>query len=378
MKIFDFAFVLGGFPFSRPTGGDHIVFELCKGLRKRGYSVALIIMKRPHTWLHRLLGLDPKEYYHFAKPYVIMERKILYNYLLLIVRFLKKLDYDYSFLHSIKVYFLNKPSKKFLVKNLIATWWGTAFFVADGNFNAEKKFYLIQNEEDDPSFSGKLHAYAGKSYELPLEKIVINEYSKQRFNLDSDSKIKIGIDLNLFKITNPINNRDRKKILFTLRKASYKGAIYAIEAISLLHEEYPDLILMGFGNVEPFSVPDYVTYFYKPSDVEVSALYNECSIFISTSIVEGMPLMPLEAMACGAAVISSLNNGVVEYIKSDYNGILVPPRDSKAIERAIIEFYSNDERREKLARNGNLTANNYTYENMVEDFIRAVCKKESS
>ncbi|MEM0135232.1 MAG: glycosyltransferase family 4 protein [Thermoplasmatales archaeon] len=378
MKTFDFAFVLGSFPFSRPTGGDHIVFELCKDLRRRGYTVALIIMKRPHTWLRRFLGLDPEEYYHFPRPYVIMERKILYKYLLFIVRFLKKVNYDYSFLHSVKFYFLNKPSRKFLVKNLIATWWGTAFFVADGNFNATKRFYFIQNEEDDPSFSGKLHTHAGKSYELPLEKIVINEYLIHRFKLDSNSKIKIGIDLNLFKITNPINNRDRKKILFTLRKASYKGAIYAIETISLLHEKYPDLILMGFGDVDPSSVPNYVTYFYKPSDVEVSALYNECSVFVSPSLVEGFSLMPLEAMACGASVISSLNNGVVEYIKSDYNGILVPPRDSKAIERAIIEIYSNDERREKLARNGNLTANNYTYENMVEDFIRAVCSRELS
>ncbi|MEM0135461.1 MAG: hypothetical protein QXU18_09620 [Thermoplasmatales archaeon] len=56
----------------------------------------------------------------------------------------------------------------------------------------------------------------------------------------------------------------------------------------------------------------------------------------------------------------------------------MPQRDSKAIERPILYISSDDERREKLARNGNSTASNYTYENMVEDFIRGVCKKESS
>ncbi|MEM0135463.1 MAG: hypothetical protein QXU18_09630 [Thermoplasmatales archaeon] len=74
-----------------------------------------------------------------------------------------------------------------------------------------KRFYLIQNEEDESIFSGKLHTHVGKSYELLLEKIVINEYLIQRFNLVLNSKIKIGIDVNLFKITNPINKRDRKK-----------------------------------------------------------------------------------------------------------------------------------------------------------------------
>ncbi|MEM0135462.1 MAG: hypothetical protein QXU18_09625 [Thermoplasmatales archaeon] len=62
---------------------------------------------------------------------------------------------------------------------------------------------------------------------------------------------------------------------------------------------------MGFGDVDPSSVLDYVTYFYKPGDLEDSGLYDECSIFVSSSLAGGFSLIPLEAMACNAAEASS-------------------------------------------------------------------------
>ncbi|MEM0134004.1 MAG: glycosyltransferase family 4 protein [Thermoplasmatales archaeon] len=374
IEKFDFVFVLGSYPIYYPTRGDYIVFKLCEKLYEKGYRIGVFVMKPPHKWLG-ILGISDQYITIKLKLYSLLQNKLTCKYLFPILRYFRKTDYDYSFLRYTKVYFLSQPDGKFLVQNLIAAWWGTAYFVADDSFNAENKYYLIQNEENDPTFSGSLHEYASKSYELPLKKIVINETLAKRFKLNSSSKMRIGINLDLFKIINPINSRDRKKILFTLRVGKYKGAEYALEVISILHVKCPELILVGFGNMHPNRIPDYVTYYYMPSRSDVCKLYNECSIFVSTFIVEGFSLMPLEAMACGACVISSYNNGVVEYLKNDFNGLLVIPRDAAAIVTAVSSHISDDNRRKKLVINGNLTAESYTYDNMVEDFLQAISNR---
>ena len=47
--------------------------------------------------------------------------------------------------------------------------------------------------------------------------------------------------------------------------------------------------------------------------------------------VEGMPLPPLEAMACGCAVVVTDNGGINEYIKDGVNGLICPIRDSDCL-----------------------------------------------
>ncbi|MEM3830339.1 MAG: hypothetical protein QXP36_14165, partial [Conexivisphaerales archaeon] len=187
MEKFDFVFVIGTFPIYYPSGGDHIVFKLCEKLYEKGFRVGVFVMKPPHKWLVNL-GISNQYTTIKLKLYALLENRLTQKYLFPILRYLKKVDYDYSFLRYTKFYFLSQPEGRFLVQNLIATWWGTAYFVADSSFNAENRYYLIQNEEDDPTFSGSDHEYASKSYELPLKKIVINEAQAKRFKLNPSSK----------------------------------------------------------------------------------------------------------------------------------------------------------------------------------------------
>ncbi len=50
------------------------------------------------------------------------------------------------------------------------------------------------------------------------------------------------------------------------------------------------------------------------SDEELAGLYSHCSLFVAPSLHEGLGLPPLEAMACGAAVIGSDSSSLPEVI----------------------------------------------------------------
>jgi glycosyltransferase involved in cell wall biosynthesis len=69
--------------------------------------------------------------------------------------------------------------------------------------------------------------------------------------------------------------------------------------------------------------------------------YNAADYFvIPSSSGEGLPMVLLEAMACGLPVIATTVGGTPEIIKDMVNGVLVPPRNQKALAQTISKLLS--------------------------------------
>jgi len=70
-------------------------------------------------------------------------------------------------------------------------------------------------------------------------------------------------------------------------------------------------------------------------DEELAGLYAHCSLFVAPSLHEGLGLPPLEAMACGAAVIGSNSSSLPEVI--GYREALFDPRSRSSIAAKMYE-----------------------------------------
>ena len=76
-------------------------------------------------------------------------------------------------------------------------------------------------------------------------------------------------------------------------------------------------------------------------------------IFVLSSKWEGHPLALMEAMACATTAIATrCPTGPEEIIENGENGILVPVEDDEALSRAIVNFLSDEAKRERLAKEG--------------------------
>jgi glycosyltransferase involved in cell wall biosynthesis len=85
---------------------------------------------------------------------------------------------------------------------------------------------------------------------------------------------------------------------------------------------------------------------------DVPALLSVCDLVVLPSLVEGMPLAVLEAMAAGRAVVATRIGGTDEVVVDGGTGILVPPADAPALAAAIRDLLADRERMQRLGAAG--------------------------
>ncbi len=85
---------------------------------------------------------------------------------------------------------------------------------------------------------------------------------------------------------------------------------------------------------------------------DIPEIMLSLDIFVLSSLKEHFGRVIIEAMACGKPVIATNAGGVPEIVKDDYTGILVPPRDSEALARAIIDLSKDKKKVELMGARG--------------------------
>lgn len=96
------------------------------------------------------------------------------------------------------------------------------------------------------------------------------------------------------------------------------------------------------------------------TDEDLCALYSSCRAFIYPSIYEGFGLPPLEAMKCGAPVITSDIQSIAETTAGAAR--LVEPMDTAALARAIVHMLEDKNERAHLSQAGQARAQEFSWE----------------
>jgi len=177
-----------------------------------------------------------------------------------------------------------------------------------------------------------------------------------------------GVDLDRFNSkVQPLGvegiSGERPFIMFvgSLRSShAHKGVPILLEAFARLPvlERPPALVIVGEGDALPsyrvrareLGILQDVRFLGYVSDADLARYYRAASMLVlpSTDSSEGFGMVLLEAGACGTAVIGSAVGGVPAAIEEGRTGILVPPRDVRALTGAIHRLLQDRDLRERL------------------------------
>jgi glycosyltransferase involved in cell wall biosynthesis len=140
-------------------------------------------------------------------------------------------------------------------------------------------------------------------------------------------------------------------VAFLYHRLPIKGADDALAALAIVREERPDARFVAFSARPPSHRMPGVDVCIRPSLPDLRTLYNRSAVFLHPSHREGWPLPPMEAAACGAALVAAANAGVCECFDRT-TASLVPVGEPDQLGAAILDVLQNPARRNAVAEAG--------------------------
>ena len=156
-----------------------------------------------------------------------------------------------------------------------------------------------------------------------------------------------------------------KTVLCIARVAKPKRHDIFIECAKRL----PQYAFVWIGNLDPVdNVPDNV--FFLGNIPNAAAYCKQADLFVLPSNYEGLPIVILEAMCQGKAIVASKVGGISEMVIDNKNGFAVP-NDSAIFAERIQYILGNDEVLQQFSDYSlQLYKNRFTNQKMVEGYLK--------
>lgn len=210
------------------------------------------------------------------------------------------------------------------------------------------KFFPI---DEDKIFVTPL---AANSIYKTLDKEMCLNYLKKKYNITTPFILYIGGFSSRKNVTSLINSFikispqfDKDYSLVIVGKRKDLG-----EALNNKFVNYSKIVFTGFVPTEDLPI-----------------FYNGCKVFVYPSLYEGFGLPPLEAMSCGAPVITSNLTSIPEVVCD--SGILINPYDETELTNSIEKILSDNALRESLIKKGLLQASKFSWHKTAQSTLNA-------
>ncbi len=214
-----------------------------------------------------------------------------------------------------------------------------------------------------------------KIFKIPEAKIkVIYEGVGKNFRPINSEK-DIQKTLKKFKIQKPYlmyHGAWRKhKNLVNLIQAFYRfnkenvGQNFSLVLAGKIDPAYPEVL----GTIKNLNLEKHIILTKKfIEDKDLAVLLSGCTAYVFPSLYEGFGLTPLEAMACGAPVLSSDSSCLPEILGDA--AYYFDPRDPEDIKTAMLRMCSNKELQQDFSRRSLKQVQKYSWKRMAREIMK--------
>jgi len=254
---------------------------------------------------------------------------------------------------------------------IVATAWQSAPIVAAAPAPAGRKFYLVQHYES--LYHGDATT-VDATYRLPLQAIVISTWLRdvlrERFGRDAEILV-TPVDRALFHPVAAEAGTMRPRVLMLHHDYAWKGVPDGLEAIARVKNTVPSVCLVGFGVKPPRERDRYDEFHENPAQDRLAVLYSSADIYLCPSWDEGLGMPPMEAMACGAALVTYDNGGCRDYARDGETALVARRRDVGDLAVKLERMVRDDALRRALAAAGQkLVTTAFDWDRAVERMER--------
>ncbi len=107
----------------------------------------------------------------------------------------------------------------------------------------------------------------------------------------------------------------------------------------------------------------------NPKQIVIGDILRNTDIYICASIYESFCLPVLEAMTCGAAVVTTNNGGNMDFVQDKVNALVIEKDNVCDIVEKVELLINNSEKRNKIAKAGIKTSKEYSWNKTMDNLI---------
>lgn len=166
-------------------------------------------------------------------------------------------------------------------------------------------------------------------------------------------------------------------IVNVARHSKEKDLETLLSAFAQARQQVPSLRLILAGNgvrtpdlkryAEELNLQASISFLGERRDV--GFILSQASLFVLSSVSEGLPISLLEAMAAGVPQVVTRVGGMPEIVEMSRGGSVVPPRDPGALAEAILRFVADEQWRRHCGEKAReCYERNFTPRRMAEDY----------
>lgn len=211
-------------------------------------------------------------------------------------------------------------------------------------------------------------------------------YSASGIHFANDVVVHNGVPLEEISLAASLWPREAKKVdlLFASRMVEIKGAHLAVEGLSILKDERPDINwnLELVGDCSDKNYVEEVMRLAKKLDVyewvslrgrvaadKLNELFRSKDVYLFPSLYEPFSLTLIHALGAGIPTVASDIGGNTEIVSHRDTGLLFKAKDARSLARSVIEFVDQPSHIHEVKINGARRAKEFSAERMVEGML---------
>lgn len=232
----------------------------------------------------------------------------------------------------------------------------------------------------------RVKAFLKKNHKKFYKIRIINRNETKNFLVDlgipESSLLEIPcfyLDFNAFRLY-PEIKRKKDQFVYSGRFDRNKNIYSILKAFKAINEDYPKatLKLIGDGHMRPqiekfiekngVRNVDLLGWFKVQTDV--AKIYAESTALVMASFSEGGPRVTLEAMACGALVLST-PVGIMKEVIEDFRNSIMLNFSSKDVEEKMRFVLENPEKAKDIAHRGMQRVKEFEYHKAIGHYAKS-------
>ena len=162
-----------------------------------------------------------------------------------------------------------------------------------------------------------------------------------------------GLEHEKYRLVLPVE--DRPALLsFAYRRNPVTRPDDGLAVLAEVKRRLPEVEVTVFSPIPPSHemAPWMTVLTNPPQEFIVNEIYNRSRVFLCASRYEGFGFPCIEAMACGAALVTTANGASADYAIDGETALVCEPGDVTAMADGVERLLRDDELRIRLARRG--------------------------